>query len=203
MRGWCVVGPRYKYVLYQWGRNREALYDLQDDPGEMVNLAVDRRYEAELNRLRRAMYDRGVRIGDPKLVRNLRPPGRIPELKPKTDPIYEKPRFRAVRCALRRRAADAGSPRGECREAHRRPNIIVMMTDDHTTQAMSCYGSLLVETPNLDRLAREGMLFENCYVSNAISGTLAGLHPHGQVQPRKRIHGQFAHFRRRPADLPS
>ena len=73
MRGWSVVGPRYKYVLYQWGRNREALYDLQDDPGEMVNLAVDRRYEAELNRLRRAMYDWGVRIGDPKLVRNLRP----------------------------------------------------------------------------------------------------------------------------------
>ena len=49
------------------------MYDLQDDPGEMVNLAVDRRYEAELNRLRRAMYDWGVRIGDPKLVRNLRP----------------------------------------------------------------------------------------------------------------------------------
>lgn len=73
MRGWSVVGPRYKYVLYQWGRNREALYDLQDDPGEMVNLVVDRRYEAELNRLRRAMYDWGVRIGDPKLVRNLRP----------------------------------------------------------------------------------------------------------------------------------
>lgn len=52
----------------------------------------------------------------------------------------------------------------------KRPNILVMMTDDHTAQAMSCYGSLLVETPNLDRLAREGMLFENCYVSNAISG---------------------------------
>ncbi len=52
----------------------------------------------------------------------------------------------------------------------KRPNIIIMMTDDHTAQAMSCYGSGLVETPNLDRLAREGMLFENCYVSNAISG---------------------------------
>ena len=50
-----------------------------------------------------------------------------------------------------------------CRdEQPRRPNIIVMMTDDHTAQAMSCYGSLLVETPNLDRLAREGMLCENC-----------------------------------------
>lgn len=58
-----------------------------------------------------------------------------------------------------------------CGEAQKeRPNILIMMTDDHTAQAMSCYGSLMVETPNLDRLAREGMLFENCYVSNAISG---------------------------------
>ncbi|MEG1622528.1 MAG: sulfatase [Alistipes sp.] len=55
-------------------------------------------------------------------------------------------------------------------QAPQRPNIIVIMTDDHTMQAMSCYGSQLVETPNLDRLANEGMLFENCYVSNAISG---------------------------------
>lgn len=72
-------------------------------------------------------------------------------------------RYAAVPLSL---AALAG-----CRgEQPRRPNIIVMMTDDHTAQAMSCYGSLLVETPNLDRLAREGMLFENCYVPNAISG---------------------------------
>lgn len=55
-------------------------------------------------------------------------------------------------------------------ESLRRPNIIIMMTDDHTTQAMSCYGGGLMETPNIDRLASEGMLFENCYVTNAISG---------------------------------
>ena len=73
MRGWSIVGPRYKYVLYQWGRNREALYDLQEDPGEMINLAVDRRYAGELNRLRRALYEWGERIGDPRLIRNMRP----------------------------------------------------------------------------------------------------------------------------------
>lgn len=56
------------------------------------------------------------------------------------------------------------------KEEVKRPNIIIMMTDDHTTQAMSCYGSQLMQTPNLDRLAQEGMLFENCYVTNAISG---------------------------------
>lgn len=72
-------------------------------------------------------------------------------------------RYAAVPLSL---AALAG-----CSDAQpKRPNILVMMTDDHTAQAMSCYGSLLVETPNLDRLAREGMLFERCYVSNAISG---------------------------------
>ena len=51
-----------------------------------------------------------------------------------------------------------------------RPNIIFIMTDDHTTQAMSCYGSRLIETPNMDRLANEGIRFDNCYATNALSG---------------------------------
>ena len=51
-----------------------------------------------------------------------------------------------------------------------RPNIIFIMTDDHTTQAMSCYGGQLVETPNMDRLAEEGIRFDNCYATNALSG---------------------------------
>lgn len=51
-----------------------------------------------------------------------------------------------------------------------RPNIIFIMTDDHTTQAMSCYGGRLIETPNMDRLAREGMQFDACYATNALSG---------------------------------
>ncbi len=59
-----------------------------------------------------------------------------------------------------------------CREEvkPRRPNIIFMMTDDHTTQAMTCYGGTLVQTPNLDQIANEGMRFDNCYVTNALSG---------------------------------
>ena len=35
----------------------------------------------------------------------------------------------------------------------KRPNIIFMMTDDHTPQAMSCYGGNLIQTPNMDRIA--------------------------------------------------
>lgn len=52
----------------------------------------------------------------------------------------------------------------------KRPNIIVIMTDDHTTQAIGAYGGKLMPTPNLDRIANEGMRFDNCYVTNAISG---------------------------------
>ncbi len=59
---------------------------------------------------------------------------------------------------------------GCCQQKEKRPNIVMIMTDDHTIQAMSCYGSKLIHTPNLDRLAREGMRFDRCYVSNAISG---------------------------------
>ena len=49
-----------------------------------------------------------------------------------------------------------------------KPNILFIMTDDHTTQAMSSYGSNLIETPNLDRLSNEGMMFNNCFVNNSI-----------------------------------
>ncbi|MCT4588746.1 MAG: sulfatase [Carboxylicivirga sp.] len=63
------------------------------------------------------------------------------------------------------------------------PNILFIMTDDHTTQAMSCYGSELISTPNLDRIANEGMRFDNCYVTNAICAPsraviLTGKHSH-------------------------
>lgn len=56
------------------------------------------------------------------------------------------------------------------KEEVRQPNIIFMMTDDHTTQAMSCYGGNLIQTPNMDRIANEGIRFDNCYAVNALSG---------------------------------
>ncbi len=48
------------------------------------------------------------------------------------------------------------------------PNVIVIMTDDHATQALSAYGSQLNRTPNLDRLAEQGLLFRNAFVTNSI-----------------------------------
>ena len=51
-----------------------------------------------------------------------------------------------------------------------RPNILFVFTDDHCIQAMSCYGSKVNKTPNMDRLANEGMMFHNCFVTNSICG---------------------------------
>ena len=56
------------------------------------------------------------------------------------------------------------------KEDSERPNIIFIMTDDHTTQAMLCYGGNLIRTPNMDRIAAEGIRFDNCYAVNALSG---------------------------------
>ncbi len=49
-----------------------------------------------------------------------------------------------------------------------RPNIVFIMTDDHAAHAISSYGSKLIKTPHLDRLAKEGMRFENAFVTNSI-----------------------------------
>lgn len=49
-------------------------------------------------------------------------------------------------------------------------NIVYIMTDDHTAQMMSCYDSRYIETPNLDRLATEGVRFTQSFVANSLSG---------------------------------
>lgn len=49
-----------------------------------------------------------------------------------------------------------------------RPNILFIMSDDHAQQAISSYGGTLVQTPNIDRLAKEGAIFENSFVTNSI-----------------------------------
>ncbi len=56
------------------------------------------------------------------------------------------------------------------RAADTRPNILFIMADDHGYQAMSCYGSKVNQTPNLDRIARDGMRFDRCFVTNSICG---------------------------------
>ncbi len=75
-------------------------------------------------------------------------------------------------------------------------NIIFIMTDDHDSQALSCYGSKINKTPNLDRIAKEGMRFDNCFCTNSICAPsraviLTGKYSHlnGVIDNRVRFDG--------------
>ncbi len=52
------------------------------------------------------------------------------------------------------------------------PNIVFLLSDDHAWQAISAYGDSrhLIETPNIDRLAKQGMRFDRCLVPNPLCG---------------------------------
>ncbi len=68
-------------------------------------------------------------------------------------------------------------------EKAKRPNILFIMSDDHAYLAISAYDSTLIQTPNIDRIAHEGMLFTNACVTNSICAPsraviLTGKHSH-------------------------
>jgi arylsulfatase A-like enzyme len=53
-------------------------------------------------------------------------------------------------------------------QSHKKPNIIFIVSDDHAYQAISSYGSKLINTPNIDRIAREGVRMDKAYVTNSV-----------------------------------
>ena len=80
-------------------------------------------------------------------------------------------------------------------------NILFIFTDDHAYQAISAYGSNRNKTPNIDRLAKEGMLFDRAFVTNSICAPsraviLTGKHSHlnGQLTNGQRFDGEQQTF---------
>ena len=64
-----------------------------------------------------------------------------------------------------------------------KPNLLFILTDQQRADTLGCYGNKLVQTPNLDALAREGFVFENAYVSQPVctpsrASIMTGLYPH-------------------------
>ncbi len=55
-----------------------------------------------------------------------------------------------------------------CSKASGRPNILFVMTDDHATAHLGCYGNQVVHTPVMDQLAANGVRFENSFVTNSL-----------------------------------
>lgn len=76
-----------------------------------------------------------------------------------------------------------------------RPNIVLFLSDDHSRDDSGCYGGEHYQTPHIDRLAREGLVFENAATVSAIcvpsrASLLTGLHPqrHGAMQNHSEVH---------------
>lgn len=59
-----VRTKRFKYCIYDSGRNREQLIDMENDPGEMKNLAEDENYKDVLEKHRQLLHDWVKKIGD-------------------------------------------------------------------------------------------------------------------------------------------
>lgn len=93
---------------------------------------------------------------------------------------------------------------GESGTASERPNILVMMADDHTYHDLGCAGNADVQTPNIDQLASEGMRFTQAFNSSPMCAPTrmslyTGIHPvrngaypnHSRVYPDVRSMPQY------------
>ena len=75
-----------------------------------------------------------------------------------------------------------------------RPNIIYIMSDDHDANAISAYSKKLTSTPNIDRIASEGMLFTRCFVGNSICSPARATLLTGQHSHKNGVKDNFTRF---------
>ena len=68
-----------------------------------------------------------------------------------------------------------------------RPNIIFLLTDDHRWDAMGAMGNKIIQTPNLDKLAGKGLLFQNAYVTTSICCVSRASILTGQYESRHKV----------------
>src|SRR5687768_4964525 len=76
----------------------------------------------------------------------------------------------------------AASVRGAPTQPAKSPNVLIILSDDHSAPHVGCYGNPEVRTPNLDRLAADGMRFDRAYVTApqcvpSRASILTGRHP--------------------------
>lgn len=73
------------------------------------------------------------------------------------------------------------------REQKKKPNIIFLLTDDQRWNALGAMGNTIIQTPNMDKLAHEGILFSNAYVTTSICCVSRASILSGQYESRHKI----------------
>ncbi len=113
-------------------------------------------------------------------------------MKKNNTPLYNKNISRREMLKVAGGAALAGmlgtTLSGKLLAKTKRPNIVFILTDDHRWDAFSCMNHPFIETPNLDRIANEGVMFANSFVTTSLcspsrASFLTGqyAHTHGVV----------------------
>ena len=139
LMGYAMRTDRYRYVEWQDRRTRDVvateLYDHETDPLENTNLSGESENANKLAELSRLMW------------------ATLP-----TPPKYEVKKQRQP-AAIKQQSTSAGQ------NTLPRPNIVFCMADDWSWPHAGILGDPVVKTPSFDRIAREGVLFENAFVS--------------------------------------
>lgn len=78
--------------------------------------------------------------------------------------------------------------------AQKRPNIIYIMSDDHDADAISAYNKKFIRTPNIDRIAKEGMRFNKAFVGNSICAPSRATLLTGQHSHKNGVKDNFTRF---------
>ena len=94
--------------------------------------------------------------------------------------------FLTAGAAIHNLSAQTTAGQGNQQKDEQRPNILFILSDDHTSQAWGIYGGVLADyayNNNIRRLANEGVVLDNCFCTNSISAPsrasiLTGLYSH-------------------------
>lgn len=73
-------------------------------------------------------------------------------------------------------------------DTERRPNIVFILTDNQSAWTLGCYGNKDIRTPNIDRLAAEGVRFTNCYACNAVCSPTRATYLTGLMPSQHGVH---------------
>ena len=93
-------------------------------------------------------------------------------------------------------------PKTASAAAVRKPNFVFILVDDMGWMDVGCYGSRYYETPNIDKLARQGMLFTDAYAANPLCSPTRASILTGKYPARMKITAPAGHLPKLPANRP-
>lgn len=145
----AIRDDRWKLIVYPQ-INKTQLFDLQRDPHETKDIAVDE--PRQVKRLTARLQQSQREAGDHQPL------------------TVERPRPQEFDFTNLKQTSSTRNP-----SPTRRPNIILVMTDDQGYGELSCHGNPILKTPNLDRLWSESVRFTDFHVSPTCAPTRAAL----------------------------